>query len=333
MSKSPKSKRLLELMMTINRLRKFKVKELAQEFNVSPRTILRDLQELGELGFPLYSEVGPHGGYQVLNERILPPIAFTEQEAVALFFACHALRHYAFLPFETESSSALSKFYFYMPGDVRDRIDQMKDRVDFVTPARQAEFPYLSVLLDAAIYQKVILIDYESREGSSSREIQPVGIYASNGLWYCPAYCFLRGDIRLFRCDRIHTAAYAASETSSKPLDLRHIHLGNREFFVHTGHKQDHKLLMQEMEQDNVTLYVELSKEGVQRCEAEMWAVPKLNTRQDGSGWLEGSFPRSDIPFFAKFMIGLGIEATVKNPPELVDCMKDLLSEIMAKYS
>lgn len=86
-----KSKRLMELMMTVNRKRRFTVKELAQEFGVSSRTILRDLQELSELGVPLYSEVGPHGGYQVLNERVLPPIAFTEEEAVSIFFASHAL--------------------------------------------------------------------------------------------------------------------------------------------------------------------------------------------------------------------------------------------------
>ena len=64
-----KSKRLLDLMMTVNRKRKFTVRELADEFHVSSRTILRDLQELGELGVPLYSEVGPHGGYQVLSEN------------------------------------------------------------------------------------------------------------------------------------------------------------------------------------------------------------------------------------------------------------------------
>lgn len=67
-----KSKRLMELMMTVNRMRKFTVRELADQFDVSSRTILRDLQELSELGVPLYSEVGPHGGYQVLKERILP---------------------------------------------------------------------------------------------------------------------------------------------------------------------------------------------------------------------------------------------------------------------
>ncbi len=103
----PKSKRLMELMMTVNRKRRFKVQELADEFGVSKRTILRDLQELSELGVPLYSEVGPHGGYQVIRERVLPPIAFTEGEAVAMFFAVHALRHYSSLPFEAESASAL----------------------------------------------------------------------------------------------------------------------------------------------------------------------------------------------------------------------------------
>ncbi|MDQ0116619.1 putative DNA-binding transcriptional regulator YafY [Paenibacillus harenae] len=91
--------------------------------SASPRGLLRDLQELSELGVPLYSEVGPHGGYQVVRERVLPPIAFTEGEAVAMFFAVHALRHYSSLPFGAESASALSKFYLHMPGDVRDRID------------------------------------------------------------------------------------------------------------------------------------------------------------------------------------------------------------------
>lgn len=314
----PKSKRLLDLMMTVNRKRRFKVQELADEFDVSPRTILRDLQELSELGVPLYSEVGPHGGYQVLNERILPPIAFTEEEAVAIFFACHALRHYSFLPFEAESSAALSKFYNYMPGDVRDRIDQMKNRVDFVTPQRQAASPFLSILLEAAIEQKIVLIEYESRTDISGRNIQPVGIYASGGLWYCPAYCFLRGGLRVFRCDKMHSAVFDAS--GEEPLDLRHVHLGNRESLALT-------------EQDEITLRAELSKEGVQRCEAELWSASRLHIHGDGTGLLEANVPKSDIPFFAKFFIGLGDDATVSEPPELVDTIKRMLAKMAAKYA
>ncbi|QYR20211.1 YafY family transcriptional regulator [Paenibacillus sp. sptzw28] len=311
-----KSKRLLELMMTVNRKRKFTVKELALEFGVSTRTMLRDLQELSELGVPLYSEVGPHGGYQVLRERILPPIAFSEEEAVAMFFAVYALRHYSSLPFESESASALDKFYLHMSGDVRDRIDQMKNRVDFVTPTRQQESPFLSILLEAAIHQKVLLIEHESRGDTAGRKIQPIGIYANNGLWFCPAYCFLRKDFRVFRCDRIHSAEYDAD---TEPIDLRHVHLGNKESVF-------------QKEKESVQLYVELSRSGVQMYEAVLWLSSHLHIREDGTGWLEGPIPQSDLAFYARFFIGLGNEATVKHPPELVGYMKRLFAEIMSKY-
>lgn len=145
----------------------------------------------------------------------------------------------------------MHKFYNYMSGDVRDRIDEMKNRIDFVTPSRQAEFPYLSILLEAATDQKVLRIDYESKGQQSCRAIQPVGIYASSGLWYCPAYCFVRGDIRVFRCDRIHSADYDHSGLA--PLDLRHIHLGNKEIY---------SAMEQVPEEERVKLHVELGKAG-----------------------------------------------------------------------
>ncbi|MBW4084778.1 YafY family protein [Paenibacillus sp. S150] len=331
-----KSKRLLELMMTVNRKRRFTVKELADEFGVSSRTILRDLQELGELGVPLYSEVGPHGGYQVLNERILPPIAFTEEEAVAIFFASHALRHYKYLPFKEESLSALHKFYNYMSGDVRDRIDGMKNRIDFVIPARQAEFPYLSILLEAATGQKVLRIDYQSKGKRMERLIQPVGIYANSGLWYCPAYCFLRGGIRVFRCDRMHKAIYDTS--GLVPLDLQHVHLGNKDAYSSVeGSLKQEKSSIGEREstnnRDQVRIYIELTPDGVQACEAELWSSQLLHTREDGTGRLEGEIGRSDLQFFARFAIGLCNEAEVKGPPVLVEWISKLLGDMLAKYS
>ncbi|WP_059042180.1 helix-turn-helix transcriptional regulator [Paenibacillus rubinfantis] len=317
-----KSKRLMELMMTVNRKRKFTVKELADEFGVSSRTILRDLQELSELGVPLYSEVGPHGGYQVLNERVLPPIAFTEEEAVSIFFASHALRHYEFLPFETEASSALGKFYHYMSSDVRDRIDQMKNRVDFVTPTRQSAFPYLSLLLEGAIQQQVLRIHYESRRSvSTCRQIQPVGIFASGGLWYCPAYCFERRDFRLFRCDRITSAEIAEGPDAPVPLDLRHIHLGNWE-----EHHSSKPVL--------VDCAVELTRLGVEACEGQLiHRRLELHVREDGSGLLKGPIPASEVPYLATFFIGLGQEVTVLEPPELLNSLKRTLDELLKKYS
>lgn len=311
-----KSKRLMELMMTVNRKRRFKVQELADEFGVSKRTILRDLQELSELGVPLYSEVGPHGGYQVIRERVLPPIAFTEGEAVAMFFAVHALRHYSSLPFEAESASALSKFYLHMPGDVRDRIDSMKDRVDFITPTRRGDAPCLSILLDAAIHRKVLVIKYKSKdEGTSNRQIQPVGIYANNGFWYCTGYCFLRHGFRVFRCDRISEAVYDA--TGMEPLDLGDIRLSRREAAK---------------PREPIHLCAELSRAGVQRCEAELWLAPMLVVYEDGSGLIDTDVSRGDIPFLTEFFIALGNEAILQEPAELRDSIRSRLTELLAYY-
>ncbi|MCD1260432.1 YafY family transcriptional regulator [Paenibacillus athensensis] len=314
----PKSKRLIELIMAVNRKRTFTVKELAREFGVSSRTMQRDLQELSELGVPLYAEVGPHGGYRVLNERMLPPIAFTEEEAVAIFFASHALRHYVFLPFAAEISSVLSKFYSYMPADVRERIDQMRHRVDFRAPTQQTPFPHLALLLHAAIRQQTLAVEYESPDGSrSTRRIQPVGIYASNGLWYCPAYCLLRKDFRLFRCDRIHDAV--PDPVQRNALDLAHIHLDNWEDQAAA-------------ERRFIRCQAELTREGVERCRTDAAWRGTVNVREDGTGWLDGAIPCGDLTFFAKYFIGMGNEVTVVQPPELIASMKALLRGILAKY-
>ncbi|THF73552.1 helix-turn-helix transcriptional regulator [Cohnella fermenti] len=344
----PKSKRLLELMMTVNRKRRFKVQELADEFGVSKRTILRDLQELSELGVPLYSEPGPHGGYQVVRERVLPPIAFTEGEAVSIFFAVDALRHYVSLPFESESSSALDKFYRHLPGDVRDRIDAMKNRVDIVTPRRRREAPCLAVLLNAAIDGRVLRIEYESAEAAAEaavggaiegategkrgskakpgvRSIQPIGIYASNGLWYCPAYCFLREGVRVFRCDRIRSAE--PDPAGTPPIDLEGRHLGNRKQYE-PGHPSSG-------EGDGAAgkLRASLTPEGVRRCEPEPWLTEALSVLPDGGGMLEGRVPANDIGFYARFFAGLGREAAVLEPAELREAVRRELERALAHYS
>jgi len=109
----------------------FTAGELAKEFAVSKRTILRDLQSLERAGFPLYSEVGSAGGYHILKERVLPPITFSENEAKAIFFACQALQFYRDLPFEQETISVLKKFLDCLPLDVQNSISQIQSKVVF----------------------------------------------------------------------------------------------------------------------------------------------------------------------------------------------------------
>ncbi|HEY8804449.1 MAG TPA: YafY family protein [Clostridium sp.] len=311
-----KAKRLNEMIMMVNRKKRFTVGELAQEFEVSKRTILRDLQELSEMGVPLYSEVGPHGGYQVLNERILPPIAFSEEEAIAIFFAIHSLRHYISLPFDIEYESIKKKFYLNLSGDIRDTIDRIKDRVDFVSVHQQEEIPFLRQLLDAAIQQDVIIIGYDIKGKVSNRSIQPIGIYSNEGKWYCPSYCFLAKDYRVFRCDRIKSLGL---DGDTDPIDLSNINLKNR-FFILNDNKE------------TLELYVELSNKGVEKYESEKWPNIELNKRENGSGFLKGNISKHDINFFSDYFITYSNNSIIKKPFELIECIKEKLNIILDQY-
>ncbi|WP_102272262.1 helix-turn-helix transcriptional regulator [Cytobacillus massiliigabonensis] len=312
-----KAKRLNEMIMMVNRKKRFTVRELAEEFGVSKRTILRDLQELSEMGVPLYSEVGPHGGYQILNERILPPIAFNEDEAVSIFFAIHALRHYISLPFDIEYESIIKKFYLNLSGDIRDTIDQMKDRVDFESVHQQEKSSFLKQLLDAAIQQDILIISYETSRKTSVRSIQPIGIYANEGKWYCPSYCFLSKDYRVFRCDRIR---YVERDEKNDPIDLSNIKLRNR-FSILNQHKE------------TMEIYVELTKSGVDKFQSVNWPTVYLRKRDDGSGFIEGSIAKHDITFLSNYFIGYGENAIIKEPFELIERTKEILNKVLNQYS
>jgi len=302
--------------MMVNRKKRFTVRELAQEFGVSKRTILRDLQELSEIGVPLYSEAGPHGGYQVLNERILPPIAFSEEEAVSIFFAIHALRHYISLPFDTEYESIKKKFYLNLSGDIRDEIDKMKNRVDFVSVFQQEKIPFLKRLLEASIEQEVLIIKYEKNGEITNRSIQPICIYANEGKWYCPSYSFLNKDYRVFRCDRIKSVEL---DENNRPIDLSNIYLKNRFSLINT-------------KEYTYQLNVELTNKGVEMYKSEKWANIELSKREDGTGILKGNISKSDIYFFCNYFITFGKEALIKSPSELIECMKDKLISILNQY-
>ncbi|WP_160032680.1 helix-turn-helix transcriptional regulator [Paenibacillus sp. An7] len=313
-----KSKRLLELMLTVNQKRAFTVGELAGEFGVSKRTILRDLQELSELGVPLYSEVGPHGGYRMLQDRMLPPIAFSVEESVAIFFAVHALRYYNSLPFESETVSALGKFYNFMPQDTRDRIDQMKNRVDFITPKRTAHAPHLTLILDAAIYQKTLCVEYDSQTKCSIRQIQPLRIYARNGHWYCLAYCYKKQSNRVFRCDKMKSVTFS-------PVKSKH----QSGAFTSTQRAKEKPL----PQMDSVSIRAELTSRGVERCEAEPWSEPQLYIREDQTGWLEGVIQKKDLPYFVQFFIGLGDDVRIIESSELEKVIRLRLAELVIKYN
>ncbi len=142
----------------------------------------------------------------------------------------------------------------------------MKDRVAFYTPYEQKDdIPVLKVLLEAAVQQKVLIIEYEANGAASKRNIQPIGIYANQGKWYCPAYCFLRQDYRIFRCDRIKRAEL---DEHTAPLDLTGLNLKNR--FSAVSRPRD------------IGIISGADKKGVERHGSLKWPHLELDVKKTG---------------------------------------------------
>lgn len=312
-----KAQRLIQLMMIVNERKRFTIREIQDELGVSRRTVIRDLMELGELGVPLYSEVGAAGGYRVLKGKMLPPISFTEHEAAALFFASQSLKRYVSLPFKEEAQSALQKFYHYLPGEIKARMDRLQDRLLFWVPPRNREAPHLRGLLEASLDQRVAIIRYGDEDAAEERSIQPIGIYAMNGLWYCPAYCFKAEAFRMFRADRVHAIRLDPDQSKRKNLDGETIE----------------RWTMRTEEADGLELRVRLTKEGAKRAQTDPWLAEGLTIQADGTGHVRMSMPRSYLEWAAGFILGFGTEAIVEEPFELRQEIKKLLDRLTPEYA
>lgn len=310
-----KSQRLIQMIMRINAKPSFTVRELADEFGLSTRTITRDLLELSELGVPVYSVQGRGGGYRLLHERLLPPISFTEGEAIAMFFACQTMDYFSALPFGDGADSALHKFYHYLPLDIRDQIDRLKDRIEFWSPYRSMSAEILQTLLKAIMLGGVVNIEYRSSSGVTKRNIQPIGLYASSGYWYCPAYCFTKKDIRQFRADRILSAAL--SETVACREDVSQMTLLDK------PNKKD---------QGQITLELEMTRKGVWMLESNPRFGPFIQQNEDGSGAAAMKIAAEDLNFYVDSIWQFGDEVKIVAPVEAKTSILQKIEKIRSLY-
>lgn len=165
----------------------------------------RYLVELSKMGVPLYTEPGRNGGYRMLDDRVLPPIIFNENEAFAIFFAFQSLKYYKSLPFEIDIKSVSRKLYVGLPYDIINKIDNLDSVLSFWNKRRSTPSPFIKEIIEAALGNHILYIEYKSKYKNTNRKIAPIGVYSYDGFWYMPAFDLLHNEMRIFRLDRIIT--------------------------------------------------------------------------------------------------------------------------------
>ena len=187
--------------------------QLAEHFEVSVRTVERDIAALQQSGVPIWSTPGPGGGYTLDPGHTMPPVTFTPGEATAIAVA---LTVSGTIPFGDDARAALAKVAGAMTADGRDRASALIRRIRLLERgAVLHRGPVLRAVEQAVAEQRVLAITYTDRHQTRTerRLVEPYGLAGSDRGWYLVGWCRLRRGGRSFRLDRIESA-FVTTETA-----------------------------------------------------------------------------------------------------------------------
>lgn len=185
--------------------------ELASRFEVSKRTILRDMQSLSEMGIPLYAMPGPAGGYQLMEGYRLPPLQLDSAEALAILVGLRGLTQMGATPFRQAGWTATDKIKAVLPEAVLKQAELLLAYVELEVPERNVKTDLLPVMLEYTAEQRWVKAAYRSERHRRQLQLHLKRIYAAHGFWYCEAYSPLHGETRTFRADRFESVQVMAS--------------------------------------------------------------------------------------------------------------------------
>ncbi len=196
------------LFMIVEKLRAGRLttaRMLADDLEVSERTIYRDIAHLIGAGLPIEGEAGL--GYMMRAGYDLPPLMFTEEEIVALTAGARMVSAFGGHSMARGADSALDKIAAVLPDPVRQRADQVAIHTRHATPIDAETRHAIDALETATQATRRVRLSYRDEAGAATdRIVRPLGLWFWGRVWTLVAWCELRTDFRMFRLDRIAEA-------------------------------------------------------------------------------------------------------------------------------
>lgn len=218
--------RVIAILIQLQSKKIVKAQELADRFDVSLRTIYRDIRTLEASGVPIYGEAGI--GYSLVDGYRLPPVMFTREEASSFIAAEKLMQKFIDKELAQHYQSAMFKLKSVMQKSDKDWVSNIESKV-LVQPSMGELFNEnvpnaMSILFKSVADKTQIELVYKTfnSEETTSRKIEPVGVFHDNNQWYIMGYCHLRKDYRQFRTDRIQNIKSTFLEFSIAHQPLEH---------------------------------------------------------------------------------------------------------------
>jgi predicted DNA-binding transcriptional regulator YafY len=205
LSLMPRLDRLTAILIHLQTKRVVRAQELARRFEVSLRTIYRDVRTLEEAGVPIGAEAGV--GY-FLDDYHLPPVMFSNAEASALLFGAKLVGQYTDQSVREAFESALFKIKSVLRRGEKDHLEDLTSQIAVqrvAATASPADASLLSVVQAAIVARHRLRVVYlrPYAHTDTERVIEPIGLWHYGTGWHLIAWCCLRQDYRDFRLDRV----------------------------------------------------------------------------------------------------------------------------------
>lgn len=209
MDESPKRfDRIVAILIQLQSRRIIKAQDLADRFDVSLRTIYRDIRTLEASGVPICSEAGV--GYSLMEGYRLPPVMFTREEAASFIAAEKLMQKFSDKEMGRHYESAAFKLKAVLRSADKDWLSNIESSV-MMQPGsslfQESASNALALLFRGIADKKQVDLHYQAFDADNvtQRFIEPVGVFHDHDNWYVFAFCHLRKDYRQFRTDRIHS--------------------------------------------------------------------------------------------------------------------------------
>ncbi len=217
----PRLARLTAILTQLQSKRLVTARDIAEKYNVSIRTVYRDIRTLEKSGIPIITEEGK--GYSIMDGYRLPPVMFTQEEANALITAEQLIRKNKDESLTQYYESAITKIKSVLKYTQKEKMELLTDRIQ-VRNNRENEKTsnYLIQLQSVISNYQTIKIDYKSLQNiQSQREIEPFALYTTQDNWVLIAFCKLRNDFRAFRLDCIQKIEFLGNQFEPHKMTLQ----------------------------------------------------------------------------------------------------------------
>lgn len=182
-----------------------RAQDLAMKFEVSVRTIYRDVKTLENAGIPIVGEAG--SGYSLMDGYKLPPVMFTKEEVLSFITAEKLMQKFSHESLGNHYKTAMEKLRSVLRNSDKNLIQNIENQIDIFDYSPKSDDSIkniIPIILESIAEKKQLFLEYQSVDGKvSNRTIEAVGIFYEFTYWYIMAFCTLRKDFRQFRVDRI----------------------------------------------------------------------------------------------------------------------------------